>query len=243
MKTLNLSLSFDSTDKSSMPFVIVDNKYQVVTASDKFNNDVVKVNIGDDLLRIVLKHYKQAQWKECVDNFTKNDSSLEIKNILFIPKNTVIKNRTIPVIQYWFLQTINLGGNKIIVFHNNKFDSSLDHIFTNFVDYANNLQNDVEFHFHRKTRSVHQHTCLNPYIYAFFMPYLAKKNFHIAQGKLFRDCFNIEADLRVGNIVQKELDCMRVSDKSADIRKFREEYLNKNFIPFAQITFPMILSI
>ena len=36
MKTNNLGLSFDSTDKSPTPFAIVDNKYDVVSASDKF---------------------------------------------------------------------------------------------------------------------------------------------------------------------------------------------------------------
>ena len=233
-----LRLDYDG----AMPYIILSSSNQILSMSENFSDEIIKVSIGDDLLKVVLKNHKQAQWKACVNNFINNSHALEIKNILFLPRHTVIDNRIIPVIQYWYLQTIKFGGNKIILFHN-KLDSSLDHIFSNFVDYAKSLHNDVEFHFHRKTRSIHQHICLNPYIYAFFMPYIAKKNFHIAQGKLFRDCFNIEADLRVGSIVQKELDYMSMPDKKVDIRKFRDDYLDKNFIPFAQITFPMIISI
>lgn len=241
MSIKSFALNIDSSN-NGMPYIIIDNKHKVISSSDSFNSEIINIRPGDDILK-VLKSYKQAQWKDCVNNFLSNGRPLEIKHVLFIPKSTVIDDKIIPIIQYWYLQTIELGGNKIIVFHNTKLDSSLDHIFSNFVDYAKDFHNEVEFHFHRKTRPTNQHTCLNPYIYAFFMPYLAKKNFHIAQGKLFRDCFNISADLRVGNMVQKELDNMSMSDRSADIRKFREKYLNKNFIPFAQITFPMILTI
>lgn len=162
-------------NNAETPFIITNNEYKVITLSKSFSSEIINVKQGDDLLKTVLNSYKQAQWKDCVHKFINTDWSLEIKHILFFSKNVICDNKIIPIIQYWYLQRIDLGDNKIIIFHNNKLDFTVDNIFTNFTDYAKSLQNEVEFYFHRKARSIKRHSYLNPYLYAFLCHILLKK--------------------------------------------------------------------
>lgn len=225
------------------PYIKLDHKYFVSEISNDFSSSTsFDIKVGDDFARNLSKLFKQPIWCICVDDFIQNmGKSLNISHVLFTPSTLVANDQKIPAIQYWFLQTIAIGNEKMVIFHDNKFISALDQVFVNFLDYTRGFQNDVAFHYHRRTRSINKHIYMNPFIYAFFMPYLAKANFHLAPDKLFTDYFGMSVNQRVRSIIQLELDQMFTSARSIDLRKFREEYLSKNYIPFMQITFPMII--
>lgn len=225
------------------PFIKIDNDNNVIELSESFCDEIMELKIGDNVLLKATQDYKQIQWEMKLKEFLKSANSFELQHIVFIPKNKLINNEILPVVQYWYLQLFLLNDYRYIVFHTNRAGQALDLVLSGFTSYVRSNQNEIEFYFHRKKRSHQKHTGLNPWLYAFFMPYLAKENFHIAQDKLFRDFFDINSELRIRNQIQQELDNMIISDKSIDVRKFKQKYLNQNYIPYTKLAYPLIVTL
>lgn len=225
------------------PFLKIDNNNNVIELSDSFNKCVMEIKIGDNVVSRATQDFKHVQWEIAVKKFLNDTNSFDLSNIVFIPKNKFINNEVVPVVQYWYLQLFTLNEYRYIVFHSNKADQALDSVFSDFVNYVRSNHNDVEFYFHRKTRLDKKYIVLNPWLYAFFMPHLAKSNFHLAQDQLFRDFFDINPELRVKGAIQIELDNLIISDRHVDVRKFKQKYLNQNYIPYTKLAYPLIVTL